>query len=263
MWWQAKEQNSKYEFFDGATEPNFRPEGPQLLHFRTDTSTESSSYKACAWKKILHDDIPLPTPSVKVFDSNGDLISRKSFNTVEPQTHEPMEVDIHTDHTADDDNEVLYISDNVQIDIAEDTDTLETPQSEQSSSGSETSSVALLASLPTAPSKPPLRTKLGNAFYKALSPTHDQETSRKIQKLDKLRDTLKSRKDRAQPARVSEYTTILAEMQQKLLLSQTQARETVRTYETTCVKQQTSTRPVPRDQTFFLVLARALYINRK
>ena len=54
LWWQTMEQN-KYEFFDGATEPNFRPEGPQLLHFRTDTSTESSSYKACAWK-ILHDD---------------------------------------------------------------------------------------------------------------------------------------------------------------------------------------------------------------
>lgn len=42
VWWQAKEQNSKYEFFDGATELNFRPEGPQLLHFRTDTSAESS-----------------------------------------------------------------------------------------------------------------------------------------------------------------------------------------------------------------------------
>jgi len=111
---------------------------------------------------------------------------------VEPQTHEPMEVDIHTDHTADDDNEVLYISDNLQIDIAEDTDTLETPQSEQSSSSSETSSVALLASSSTAPSKPSLHTKLGNAFYKALSPIHDQETSRKIQKLDKLRYTQES-----------------------------------------------------------------------
>ena len=105
--------------------------------------------------------IPLQRPSVEVF-----LFSRKSFNTVEPQTHEPLEVDIRTDHTADDDNEVLYSSDNIQIDIAEDTDTLETPQSEQSSSGSETSSVVLLLrqqhppNLHYAPSRELLSTKL-------------------------------------------------------------------------------------------------------
>lgn len=110
--------------------------------------------------------IPLQRPSVEVFDSNGDLFSRKSFNTVEPQTHEPLEVDIRTDHTADDDNEVLYISDNVQIDIAEDTDTLETPQSEQSSSGSETSSVALLLRQ----QHPPNLHYAGNCFLQSFEP---------------------------------------------------------------------------------------------
>ena len=85
----------------------------------------------------------------------------------------------------------------------------------------------------------------GNCFLQSFEPYTYQETSRKIQKLDKLRDILKSRKDRAQPTIVSEYTTILAEMQQKLLLSQTQARETIRTYETTYFTAHSQTLPNP------------------
>ena len=143
--------------------------------------------------------IPLQRPSVEVFDSNGDLFSRKSFNTVEPQTHEPLEVDIRTDHTADDDNEVLYSSDNISLKTL-------TPSRHPSQSNQAV--VVRHHQLRFFFANSTLQTftmhQAGIAFYKALSLTHDQETSRKIQKLDKLRDTLKSRKDRAQPTIVSE-----------------------------------------------------------
>ena len=188
--------------------------------------------------------IPLQRPSVEVFDSNGDLFSRKSFNTVEPQTHEPLEVDIRTDHTADDDNEVLYSSDNISLKTL-------TPSRHPSQSNQAVVVRHHQLRFFFANSTLQTFTMPGIAFYKALSLTHDQETSRKIQKLDKLRDILKSRKDRAQPTIVSEYTTILAEMPQKLLLSQTQARETICTYETTYFTAHSQTLPNPdRDREY-------------
>ena len=131
--------------------------------------------------------IPLQRPSVEVFDSNGDLFSRKSFNTVEPQTHEPLEVDIRTDHTADDDNEVLYSSDNISLKTL-------TPSRHPSQSNQAV--VVRHHQLRFFFANSTLQTftmhQAGIAFYKALSLTHDQETSRKIQKLDKLRYTQES-----------------------------------------------------------------------
>ena len=72
---------------------------------------------------------------------------------------------------------LFNISDDVQIDIVEDA-TLPLPP------------------VPSNSIKLSLHTKLANAFYKAFSPVLDQCTCNKLQKLDKLRHTMKNRKGR-------------------------------------------------------------------
>ena len=89
VWWQT--QDDKIEFFDGNVQPNFRPEGPDLLHFR---NTESRSRKTHTWK-IMRENVTLPTPRIKVYDTDGNTLSQKCFyNTTEPQTPQAMEVNI-------------------------------------------------------------------------------------------------------------------------------------------------------------------------
>ena len=108
VWWQTRD--NKIEFFDGDMQPNFRPEGPHLLHFRNTTNTESRSRKIHAWKKIIHENITLPTPCIKVYDTDGNILSQKYFhNTTAPQTSQAMEVDTSI-HSPNNEDEKLFTS---------------------------------------------------------------------------------------------------------------------------------------------------------
>ena len=225
IWWQTRD--NKIEFFDGNMQPDFRPEGPHLLHFRNTKNTESRSRKIHAWK-IIHENITLPTPCIKVYDTDGNILSQKSFHhTTEPQTSQAMEVDISVHSPNTEDEEAVYISDDLQIDVVEDAHTLEILVLQQLSKISEDTSQPYdpMLPLPPVPSnslKLSLHTKLANAFYKAFSPVHDRCTCNKLQKLDKLRCTIKNRKSRPPPTLVSEYKTALAKLQQKLMTLQKQ-----------------------------------------
>ena len=148
-----------------------------------------------------------------------------------------MEVDISIHSPNNEDEEAVYISDDLQIDV-EDAHNLEIPELQQPSKISDDTSqpydpTLLLPPVPSNSLKLSLHTKLANVFYKAFSPEHDQCTCNKLQKLDKLRRTIKNRKSRPPPTLVSEYKTVLAELQQKLMTLQKQIQEEIQTYENT------------------------------
>ena len=266
VWWQTRD--NKIEFFDGDMQPDFRPEGPHLLHFRNTTNTESRSRKIHAWKKIIHENITLPTPCIKVYDTDGNILSQKHFhNTTEPQTSQPMEVDISIHSPNNVDAEAVYISDDLQIDV-EDAHNLEIPELQQPSKISDDPSQPYDPTLPLPPLpsnslKLSLHTKLANAFYKAFSPVHDQCTCNKLQKLDKLRRTIKNGKSRPPPTLVSDYKTVLAELQQKLMTLQKQIREEIRTYENTYFIEHSQVLPNPEsDSKYKNILHRRNFISK-
>ena len=165
-----------------------------------------------------------------MYDTDGNTLSQKSFyNTTEPQTPQAMEVDISIHSPNNEDEETVFISDDLQIDVVEDAHTLEIPELQQPSKVSDDTSQPCdptlpLPSVPSNSLKLSLHTKLANAFYKAFCPVHDQCTCNKLQKLDKLRHTIKNHKSRPPSSLVSEYNTVLAELQQKLDTSETDLR---------------------------------------
>lgn len=161
--------------------------------------------------------------------------------------HSPNNEDEETVYISD---ETVYISDDLQIDVVEDAYTLEIPELQQPSKVSDDTSQPCDPTLPLPPVpsnslKLSLHTKLANAFYKAFCPVHDQCTCNKLHKLDKLRHTIKNRKSRPPSSLVSEYNTVLAELQQKLMTLQRQIREEIRAYENTYFVEHSQVLPNP------------------
>ena len=73
VWW--KHVVSGVEFLDGPQEPNFRPEGPSLHHFRSSNlKLEEQHLKQC-WDMCLADEtIKIPHRVIRRYGDNGDCI---------------------------------------------------------------------------------------------------------------------------------------------------------------------------------------------
>ena len=72
VWWQHIV--SGVEFLDGPQEPNFRPQGPPLHHFRSsDLKLEEQQLKQC-WLKCLADETKIPHRVIRLYDDSGDCI---------------------------------------------------------------------------------------------------------------------------------------------------------------------------------------------
>ena len=71
VWWC--QILSGVDFFDGPDEPNTRPEGPTLHHFRSsDLKTEEQHLHQC-WERCLNDDaIVIPHRIIRLYDQMGD-----------------------------------------------------------------------------------------------------------------------------------------------------------------------------------------------
>ena len=72
VWWQHIV--SGVEFLDGPQEPNFRPQGPPLHHFRSSNlKLEEQQLKQC-WLKCLADETKIPHRVIRLYDDSGDCI---------------------------------------------------------------------------------------------------------------------------------------------------------------------------------------------
>ena len=63
------------EFLDCPDEPNFRPQGPSLHHFRSSNlKLEEEHLKQC-WEMCLADDeITIPHRVIRLYGANGDCV---------------------------------------------------------------------------------------------------------------------------------------------------------------------------------------------
>jgi hypothetical protein len=67
IWWRSTDDEC-YEFLD---EPNFKQQGPNLQHYRDTKLEEVYENKAVLWGKILEQGTILPTPYIKLYNSQG------------------------------------------------------------------------------------------------------------------------------------------------------------------------------------------------
>ena len=73
IWWKQIENGVK--FLDGDNDPDYKPEGPQLHHFRSNDVYRHASQD---WSTILLNTI-LPTPSIRLYDAIGNYQSTITF----------------------------------------------------------------------------------------------------------------------------------------------------------------------------------------
>ena len=67
VWW--KETEDCIEFFDGPNEPSFRPEGPQLHHFRSTSISKEQELQDACWNECLENKVKVP--ATKLRDVSG------------------------------------------------------------------------------------------------------------------------------------------------------------------------------------------------
>ena len=81
---------------DADPNPNYRPEGPTLTHFRDSNLTKVELTAKDAWQYILKHKTTLTTSSIKLFDDNGNYEETRNFTRTDEQqmditspTHNP------------------------------------------------------------------------------------------------------------------------------------------------------------------------------
>ena len=95
-WWKAT--NEGFEFFDTDHQQRVRP---ALQHYRTSGFLDVKAMNAGAWQHIIRCNTLLPTPSIKVYDNDGNFISHKTFTTCANNSYTtaevPMDITQNTD----------------------------------------------------------------------------------------------------------------------------------------------------------------------
>ena len=77
IWWKVVEDG--IQFLDGDNDPDFRPEGPQLLHFRSKSIADVHRQASRDWSGILETNTILPTPSIRLYDPTGNYNGSIAF----------------------------------------------------------------------------------------------------------------------------------------------------------------------------------------
>ena len=77
VWWKNEEGGVK--FLDGDNDPDFQPQGPQLHHYRSITLPDVYHQISQDWNTILYTNTTLPTPSIRLYDADGNYERSVSF----------------------------------------------------------------------------------------------------------------------------------------------------------------------------------------
>ena len=186
-WWRVTDAGQVFEFLD--TQNDY--EKPKPEHYRAVDFTDMSAAKIQAWERILNSDTLLPTPMVKLYDSNGSFTSCKTFTlyrgsamdvdmdaeTTTLTVHEPNEENMDITNSVNDDDNLptCTIATNLPMTL-EDAAESEVPPTSEST-----------------PSLPPLSTKLAKALLKGLKPDMHSNSYKEIQEVDRLRQKIKAR----------------------------------------------------------------------
>ena len=97
IWWKNEPEGVR--FLDGADDPNVHPLGPQLDHFRNTTLPDVYRKASQDWDTILHNKITLPSPNIRLYDSDGNFQNTRSYFSLQPSFSTGLSQDISVDST--------------------------------------------------------------------------------------------------------------------------------------------------------------------
>ena len=69
IWWKREQHGVK--FLDSANDPSIQSVGPKLFHFRSTTLPDIYKQISQDWDFILHQKVTLPSPTICLYDSDG------------------------------------------------------------------------------------------------------------------------------------------------------------------------------------------------
>ena len=87
VWW--REFNGIYYFMDGDDDRNYHSQDLTLLHFKTSSLDDVVIRQKKSWKQILDQFIPLPTPKVHIYYTDGKPTGTRIFSTISSQISSP------------------------------------------------------------------------------------------------------------------------------------------------------------------------------
>ncbi len=79
IWWE--ETQDSYIFYDSDSNANCHPEGPTLMHFRDSNLSEVETLANDTWKDIVQKKTPLPIPSIKLYDDQGNYKGTRKYSS--------------------------------------------------------------------------------------------------------------------------------------------------------------------------------------
>lgn len=243
VWWQHIV--SGVEFLDGPQEPNFKPQGPPLHHFRSSNlKLEEQQLKQC-WQKCLADETKIPHRVIRLYDDSGNCIQMIYTNFLhedggqsddeegevvderDPEDESDNETDqeqqvndiegsVKSVQLIDSENEAFPLNDKELSEFSYQENDSEFPETTNASSTtipskcqSPSASSTSKSTLDCQKAHSQIDTKLGNNIARILGETED------VYQLDQARKNLKSHP--TSDFYKNKYEDILVQMQTKIL----------------------------------------------
>ena len=200
IWWRSTDEC--YELLDGNNEPNFKQQGPSLQHYR-DTKLEEIYVKKEALRgNILEQGTTLPTPYIKLYNSQGQNIGRHYFEGTQTDFSTLEESDCNSPYPTPTSNEEEMDTSPQQIPSIQEND--EETTASTSDDEITISDEIHLEHIEEEDNELPisLHSKLAMAIAQALGPS-DQ-----LQELDKIRHRLKAGSKMTKKVQSKVYSTL-------------------------------------------------------
>ena len=103
-WW--RDTGSSYELFDGSSTATMESPSVSNWHFRESSLQTNQDRKHKVWQEVLRQEIPLPTPTLRLYDEHGLFTGYREYDGMEIHVHTEMERDeIEAEHMAIDSSE--------------------------------------------------------------------------------------------------------------------------------------------------------------
>ena len=75
--WKQKEEG--YKFLDSDSDLAFHTAGPSLMHFRNTILPTVYNQSAQVWNAIVSSNTTLPTPSIRLYDDDGNYVGTRVY----------------------------------------------------------------------------------------------------------------------------------------------------------------------------------------
>lgn len=230
VWWQCRDDG--YMFMDGDKEPETRLQGPLLHHFRDTTLQQVYDEKEIAWAHIVEESIKVPSPFIKLYNTNGECIGRQVFKTEQEneteEWNEPQERGEKTHGSVEEDRQEKELENQESEGevCMEENEDAERKGENEDVKDHEYQVEIINDEVETELREENLKTKLCKALWKALG-----QMSSDLVSLDSLRYEIKHCNECVSHGNVAKHKQLVNDFKKQLLRKQEELKKSVKDFE--------------------------------